>query len=157
MDVGGELRYSKLHVFRYSARPDTAAAEMPDEIPPDVKKDRSKRLIDLGNEIRERFLADHLTSPLQVLVEDERVIDGVSVCSGQTDDYVRVWFEGSGLLGEFRRDPGPSHGTGCVFRRTKVAHGAVISPPRDLSDNSASKVQISWGDRRKIGTGGRCG
>jgi threonylcarbamoyladenosine tRNA methylthiotransferase MtaB len=100
MDVVGELRYSKLHVFRYSARPDTAAAEMPDEIPPDVKKDRSKRLIDLGNEIRERFLADHLTSPLQVLVEDERVIDGVSVCSGQTDDYVRVWFEGSGLLGE---------------------------------------------------------
>jgi threonylcarbamoyladenosine tRNA methylthiotransferase MtaB len=100
MDVVRELQYSKLHVFRYSARPDTAAADMSDSIPPDVKKDRSKRLIALGNEIRERFLADHLREPLDVLVEDERVVDGVSVCSGQTDDYVRVWFEGSGLLGE---------------------------------------------------------
>jgi hypothetical protein len=34
-----------------------------------------------------------------VLVEDERIVDGITVCSGQTDDYVRVWFEGSGLLG----------------------------------------------------------
>jgi hypothetical protein len=36
---------------------------------------------------------------LEVLVEDEREVDGVRVCSGQTSDYVRVWFEGSGLLG----------------------------------------------------------
>jgi threonylcarbamoyladenosine tRNA methylthiotransferase MtaB len=100
MDVVRRLQYSKLHVFRYSARPGTAAASMTDEIPPDVKKDRSKRLIDLGNEIRRRFLADHLARPLEVLVEDERVVDGVSVCSGQTDDYVRVWFEGAGLLGD---------------------------------------------------------
>ena len=100
MDVVRDLQYSKLHVFRYSARPDTAAADMSDSVPPDVKKDRSKRLIALGNEIRERFLAAHLQEPLDVLVEDERVVDGVSICSGQTDDYVRVWFEGSGLLGE---------------------------------------------------------
>jgi hypothetical protein len=33
-------------------------------------------------------------------VEDERIVDGASVCSGQTDDYVRVWFEGEGLLGK---------------------------------------------------------
>jgi threonylcarbamoyladenosine tRNA methylthiotransferase MtaB len=99
MDVVRELRFSKLHVFRYSARPGTPAAEMPDEVPPQVKKERSKRLIDLGNAIRQDFLEAHLECPLEVLVEDERVVDGVSVCSGQTDDYVRVWFEGSGLLG----------------------------------------------------------
>ncbi len=99
LDCVERLQFSKLHVFRYSARPDTAAAEMPDEIPPPVKKERSKRLIELGNEIRARFLADHLVRSLEVLVEDERIVDGVSVCSGQTDDYVRVWFEGAGLLG----------------------------------------------------------
>jgi threonylcarbamoyladenosine tRNA methylthiotransferase MtaB len=93
------IGFSKLHVFRYSAREDTAAAAMSDVVPPDVKKDRSKRLIDLGNEIRARFLNEHLGRPLEVLVEDEREVDGVTVCSGQTDDYVRVWFEGSGLLG----------------------------------------------------------
>lgn len=99
MDVVRRLGYSKLHVFRYSARPGTGAAEMPDSVPPDVKKDRSKRLIALGNDIRTSFLERHLKVPLEVLVEDERVIDGVAVASGQTDDYVRVWFEGERLLG----------------------------------------------------------
>jgi threonylcarbamoyladenosine tRNA methylthiotransferase MtaB len=99
LDVTRRIGFSKLHVFRYSARPDTPAAQMSDEVPPQVKKDRSKRLIDLGNEIRAVFLDDHLGRRLDVLVEDERVVDGVSVCSGQTTDYVRVWFEGEGLLG----------------------------------------------------------
>ena len=99
IDVVRELRFSKLHVFRYSARPGTPAAGMTGEVQPDVKKERSKRLIDLGNEIRTGFLRSHLDRPLEVLVEDEREVDGVTVCSGQTDDYVRVWFEGRGLLG----------------------------------------------------------
>jgi threonylcarbamoyladenosine tRNA methylthiotransferase MtaB len=99
MDVVRHVQFSKLHVFRYSARPGTAAAGMAGEVSPGVKKERSKRLIDLGNEIRGRFLGEHLNRPLEVLVEDEREVDGAGVCSGQTDDYVRVWFEGEGLLG----------------------------------------------------------
>ena len=100
LDVVEELQFSKLHVFRYSPRPATPAAEMRDAVTPDVKKERSKRLIDLGNDIRRRFLEGHLEARLKVLVEDERVVDDVAVCSGQTSDYVRVWFEGRGALGE---------------------------------------------------------
>jgi len=100
MDVVRRLRFSKLHVFRYSARPDTAAADVRDSVPPEVKKDRSRRLIALGNEIRRDFLEAHLGRPLEVLVEDERAVDGVSIASGQTGDYVRVWFEGARLLGQ---------------------------------------------------------
>ena len=100
LDVVERIAFSKLHVFRYSPRDGTAATEMPDAVHPDVKRDRSKRLIELGNSIRSRFLAAHLGRPLDVLVEDERVVDGVSVCSGQTEDHVRVWFEGEGSLGE---------------------------------------------------------
>jgi threonylcarbamoyladenosine tRNA methylthiotransferase MtaB len=103
MDVVRRLQYSKLHVFRYSARPGTAAADRRDEVPPQVKKERSKRLIDLGNAIRRRHLEDHFGKTLEVLVEDEREVDGIGVCSGQTDDYVRVWFEGEGMLGEIAR------------------------------------------------------
>ena len=103
MEVVRELRYSKLHVFRYSKRDGTSAASMDEEVHPDVKKERSKRLIDLGNSIRSEFLTAHTTRPLEVLVEDERRAEGDDgdgvVCSGQTDDYVRVWFEGEGLLG----------------------------------------------------------
>ena len=100
MGVVREVEFSKLHVFRYSARPGTAAADMPDDVNGNVKKTRSKALIDLGNAIRARFLDDHLGRPLEVLVEDERVVDGVAVCSGQTDDYVRAWFEAEGLMGK---------------------------------------------------------
>lgn len=99
MEIVRTLEYSKLHVFRYSARPGTVSADMIDTVAPDVKKDRSKRLIDLGNQIRARFLQNHLGRPLEVLVEDERVVDGLPVASGQTGDYVRVWFEGEGTLG----------------------------------------------------------
>jgi threonylcarbamoyladenosine tRNA methylthiotransferase MtaB len=99
MEVVERIGFSKLHVFRYSPRPGTPAATMDTEVHPDDKKDRSKRLIDLGNRIRARFLQDHLNRPLEVLVEDERVVDGVPVSSGQTSDYVRVWFEGGGGLG----------------------------------------------------------
>jgi threonylcarbamoyladenosine tRNA methylthiotransferase MtaB len=101
LEVVRRLEFSKLHVFRYSPRPGTPAADMSDAVSPDVKRDRSKRLIDLGNEIRSRFLAAHVGRPLHVLVEDERDIDGEWVSSGQTGDYVRVWFEGRGLLGSF--------------------------------------------------------
>jgi threonylcarbamoyladenosine tRNA methylthiotransferase MtaB len=99
IDVVRRLRFSKLHVFRYSARPGTAAAAMP-EVVPEIKKERSKRLIGVGNEIRTEFLHEHLSRPLEVLVEDERPIDGTTVCSGQTGDHVRVWFEGANLLGQ---------------------------------------------------------
>lgn len=100
MDVVRQVGFSKLHVFRYSARPGTAAADMPDDVNGNVKRDRSKELIGLGNEIRDGFLKEHLGRPLEILVEDERFVDGSSVCSGQTDDYVRAWFEAEGLLGK---------------------------------------------------------
>lgn len=99
MQVVEKLRFSKLHVFRYSPRPETAAAAMRDAVSANDKRDRSKRLIDLGNSIRTEFLSRHLHEPVEVLVEDEREVDGVAVCSGQTSDYVRVWFEGRGQLG----------------------------------------------------------
>jgi threonylcarbamoyladenosine tRNA methylthiotransferase MtaB len=133
MDVVRLLQYSKLHVFRYSARPDTEAAGMPDEVPPGVKKDRSKRLIDLGNEIRKQFLNAHLNEPLEVLVEDERVVDGVSICSGQTDDYVRVWFEGEGLLGEIVHVQGEE-------TRADGIRGRVVEPE---AISGAEKVGIA--------------
>jgi len=104
MDVVREVRFSKLHVFRYSERPDTAAVSMRDrEVPSDVKRDRSKRLIRLGNEIRTTFLNDHFGRSLEVLVEEEREVEGARVSSGQTSNFVRVWFEtvgGESMLGQ---------------------------------------------------------
>ncbi|HVM34427.1 MAG TPA: tRNA (N(6)-L-threonylcarbamoyladenosine(37)-C(2))-methylthiotransferase MtaB [Actinomycetota bacterium] len=116
--------FSKLHVFRYSARPDTPAAQMSDEVPPDLKRERSKRLIDLGNSIRSRFLNDHLHSPLTVLVEDEREVDDTVVSSGQTSDYVRVWFEADGVVGKMVEVEGERvRADGLAGRLVSVSRG----------------------------------
>lgn len=106
MDVAERVQFCKLHVFRYSARDQTPAATMQDQIAPEVKRDRSKQLIARGNEIRAEFLSAHLRDPLEVLVEDRRSVDGAMVCSGQTDDYVRVWFEDTCELGSLVRVQG---------------------------------------------------
>ncbi len=64
-----EVGFSKLHVFRFSARPGTAAAEMPDQVPSKVKQRRAGELAEIGRRLRERFFASLVGRELQVLVE----------------------------------------------------------------------------------------
>ena len=40
-----------MHVFRYSARPGTIAADMPDQVPPEVKEERSVRMRALAQDL----------------------------------------------------------------------------------------------------------
>ena len=131
LEVVSRVRFSKLHVFRYSARPDTAAAAMTDlELPGDVKRARSKRLIDLGNQIRRDWLDDHIGPALEVLVEEEREVDGLSICSGMTGDFVRVWFEGAGLLGQMVDVEGLRvRADGLEGRLVGAATSAVMTRP----------------------------
>jgi threonylcarbamoyladenosine tRNA methylthiotransferase MtaB len=82
--------FSKLHVFRYSARPGTPAATMPNQVPDAERKARARELIALGNELRRRFHEDHVGKPLQVLVET--AADGLA--EGTSDNYVKVRFPG---------------------------------------------------------------
>jgi threonylcarbamoyladenosine tRNA methylthiotransferase MtaB len=50
------LPISYFHVFNFSRRPGTAAAVMPDQVPADVRKRRSAKLIRLGNAKRRAFM-----------------------------------------------------------------------------------------------------
>ena len=68
-DLAREVGFSKIHIFPFSARPGTAAATMPDQVPPPVKADRCRRLAELEIELRERYFRDLIGRRLQVLVE----------------------------------------------------------------------------------------
>jgi threonylcarbamoyladenosine tRNA methylthiotransferase MtaB len=94
MAVVERVGFSKLHVFRYSQRPDTPAATMPDQVPVAEKKARARELIALGNELRRRFHEDHVGRPLQVLVETA----GEGLAEGTSDNYVKVRFPGGAEL-----------------------------------------------------------
>jgi threonylcarbamoyladenosine tRNA methylthiotransferase MtaB len=94
MAVVERVGFSKLHVFRYSQRPDTPAATMPDQVPVAEKKARARELIALGSELRRRFHEDHVGRPLQVLVEAA----GEGLAEGTSDNYVKVRFPGGAEL-----------------------------------------------------------
>ncbi|MFC2078560.1 tRNA (N(6)-L-threonylcarbamoyladenosine(37)-C(2))-methylthiotransferase MtaB [Candidatus Bipolaricaulota bacterium] len=80
--------YSNLHVFRYSARRGTVAAELPDQISPDVKRRRSESLITLWMQCLGRALDNRIGSTQDVLVEEHRD----SGWRGYTLDYLYVKF-----------------------------------------------------------------
>src|SRR6266540_2698365 len=94
MRVVRRVGFSKLHVFRYSQRPGTPAAELPGQLPDTVKKRRARELIALGAELRRRFHEQHLGRPLSVLVETA----GDGLAEGTSDNYIKVRFAGGPSL-----------------------------------------------------------
>ncbi|HZC99078.1 MAG TPA: tRNA (N(6)-L-threonylcarbamoyladenosine(37)-C(2))-methylthiotransferase MtaB [Actinomycetes bacterium] len=88
--VTEQVGFSKLHVFRYSQRPGTPAADMPGQVPEPEKKARARELIALGNELRRRFHEAHVGERLEVLVEGA----GEGIADGTSDNYIKVRFPG---------------------------------------------------------------
>ncbi len=64
-----EVAFAKMHVFAFSARKGTAAAKMQPQLPPQVKKERSRLLRDLDRDLQSRFRAQFLGETAQVLIE----------------------------------------------------------------------------------------
>ena len=84
-----EMGFSQLHVFRYSPRQGTAAAEFPNQTPPHVSSERSKVMIALGKELRDKFRRRMLGKTMDVLVEDSREGEDRQL-AGFTENYLRV-------------------------------------------------------------------
>ena len=66
-----EMPFTYLHVFSYSKRPGTAAALMSGEVHPDVKKARSRKLINLGKRKRTGFMKGLVGETELVLVQGQ--------------------------------------------------------------------------------------
>jgi tRNA-2-methylthio-N6-dimethylallyladenosine synthase len=93
-----EMAFDAAFTFVYSPRSGTAAADLPQQVDEDVKRDRVRRLIAvtqrMGAERRSRFVGRRL----QVLVEG-RSRDG-ALRRGRTRHNVTVNFEGPAAAGE---------------------------------------------------------
>ncbi len=86
------MGFSRLHVFRYSARPGTPAASMP-QVQPAVRAARAAELRALGDQLRGR--ADAARMPRRAEVLFETVSEGFA--TGTTRDYLRVRVPASGV------------------------------------------------------------
>ncbi len=89
-----DLPFSNLHVFPYSRRPGTRAAEMPDSVPPATKKERSATLTALGNRKRLRFAESFIGRSVSILVER---LSGDGEGTGWTGEYVEARVHRPGL------------------------------------------------------------
>jgi threonylcarbamoyladenosine tRNA methylthiotransferase MtaB len=77
-----------LHVFPFSKRPGTKAAEFDDHIAPDIKQQRVEILRSLGREKSSAFYRRYLNSQRDALLETEKLSG--STLKGYTDNYIPV-------------------------------------------------------------------
>jgi len=63
------LRFSKVHVFRFSPREETEAATLPNRVPPSEQKRRARVLTGLADNLRSDFAASLVGSTATVLLE----------------------------------------------------------------------------------------
>ena len=80
------INFYKMHVFKYSPRKGTKAAEMKNQIPGDVKELRSKKLLELSDNNEIRYLDSYIGKDVEVLFEE---FDG-EYYKGHTANYIMV-------------------------------------------------------------------
>ena len=80
------INFYKMHVFKYSPRKGTKAAEMKNQIPGDVKELRSKKLLELSDNNEIRYLDSYIGKEVEVLFEE---FDG-EFYKGHTANYIMV-------------------------------------------------------------------
>jgi threonylcarbamoyladenosine tRNA methylthiotransferase MtaB len=90
------VQYARAHIFRFSPRPGTPAAQMEDQLPDHEKERRSQQLANLCRRYRERFVAARLGRTVRVLVEGKQGKGGLM--RGLTDNYIPVEFAGGAHL-----------------------------------------------------------
>ncbi len=85
-----EAGFSKVHVFPFSARPGTRAAEMEPKVLPAELSKRMGRMLSLSRELEDRFRYLTVGQTRLVLWEGLRNVNEAKVWSGLTDNYLRV-------------------------------------------------------------------
>lgn len=91
------MEFANLHVFKYSPRAGTKAAEMSDQVDNAVKELRSKELIELAQRLQQEFAESYLEEEVQVLAEVQSK-EYPEFWEGLTSNYLRVLFKGEGIV-----------------------------------------------------------
>lgn len=94
IDLVEKSPLTHLHVFSYSRRPGTPAADMGAQVPEHIKKERSEMLRTLGRKKNYYFRKKCQGSMLNVVVED-KIDANTGLYTGLTDNYIRVNISGA--------------------------------------------------------------
>ena len=90
--------FADMHIFPYSRRPGTPAADMPGQLPNAVKEERSRRAIAVAEEMSRAYREALIGTTQAVLFEDR---EG-EYFTGHAPNYVKVYIKGENLHNEIR-------------------------------------------------------
>lgn len=85
-DFAKKVKLSKIHVFPYSPKEGTPAAKMRPQVAPEVKNERSHKMLELSDKLNREFMSAYINKPMEVLFE--RLDNGYY--EGHTRNYIKV-------------------------------------------------------------------
>ena len=97
LEVCRIVQFAKIHVFPFSLREGTAAAEFTPRIPPDMIRNRADVLNHLDNELQEKFRRQFIGEKVNVIVENE------SPVYGRCERYFMVQCDDSEATAEYTK------------------------------------------------------
>lgn len=84
LDLVDQIKFSRIHIFPYSIRKGTPAADFPDQVTEQTKKERRKILDDLRTKYMVAFANQYLNKEVELLVEQPG--------EGLTSNFIRCFF-----------------------------------------------------------------
>ena len=81
-----KIKFYKMHIFKYSPRKGTRAEQMPQQIEPQLKEERSKKLIELSDKNEKEYNSEYVGKRVEVLWEEQKN----EIYKGHTKNYVLV-------------------------------------------------------------------
>lgn len=86
LEFSRKMNFSKIHVFPYSIRLGTSAANMPNQVDESIKKERVKKLTDLSGTMEKEYYNKFVGKELDILVEE--CDNNVSI--GHSSNYLMI-------------------------------------------------------------------
>ena len=93
MEFVDKVDFYETHIFKYSKREGTKAAVMEGQVSEQVKARRSALMISLGEKKRKVYEESFVGKEVEVLVEEPAVIEGRTVQTGHTKEYIKIALE----------------------------------------------------------------
>ncbi len=125
-----EARFLTAHIFPYSKREGTPAAEMPNSVPIEVRRERAAKLTRVQNAVRDSLLDEVLAGENTVQVLFETFSNGKAY--GHTDNFLEVCVESAAdLHGQIHSVKLLTHKDGVCFGEFVEVPKASIKPLRE--------------------------
>ena len=84
-----DIHFYEMHIFKYSRRAGTRAADMPNQVPEGIKTVRSDILLELEKKQSLEYRESFLGKKNEILLEEAIEIDGIKYMMGHTRQYVK--------------------------------------------------------------------